>query len=201
MADGLQYVPASICEDSRGAGARGEENVKAWYFSTAEKKLRYGDDRHIAIGTTHEVEGKPLCCAHGLHGCEMILDALNYAPGTIIWIVELDGAMDIQDDKVAATSRTYLHGGIDVLPIILAWSRRVALDVAHLWDIPEIVRRYLETGDQAIAGAANAFAYAANASAYAYANASANAAARGKYSGWLAEDVYAAIMLAKRGKK
>jgi len=169
----------------------------------------------------------------------MILDALNYAPGTIIWIVELEGAMDIQDDKVAATSRKYQHGGIDVLPIILAWSRRVALDVAHLWDIPEIVRRYLETGDQAIAGAAanaanaasvsayanlaaNAAAYAAAyASAYAsaaanvsaYANLAANAAAnaanaatyaanaRGKYSGWLAEDVYAAIMLAKRGKK
>ena len=142
--------------------------MKAWYFSTAEKKLRYGDDRHIAIGTTHEVEGKPLCCAHGLHGCEMILDALNYAPGTIIWIVELDGAMDSQDGKVAATSRTYLHGGIDVLQIILAWSRRVALDVAHLWDIPEIVRRYLETGDQAIAGAAaNAANAAANAAAYA----------------------------------
>jgi hypothetical protein len=169
--------------------------MKAWYFSIAEKKLRHGDDRPIAIGTTHRVEGKPACCKLGLHGCEMILDALRFAPGTIIWIVELNGAIDIQDDKIAASERTYLHGGIDVFPIIRSWSRRVALDVAHLWNMPEIVRRFLETGDKSIASAA----YAAASDA---ANATATAVtARRKYSKWLSDDVYAAIMEAERKPK
>jgi len=58
--------------------------------------------------------------------------------------------------------------------------RRIALDVIDLWDAPDIVRRYLETGDEAIRQAAldaAADAYAAAADADAYAAAAAAAAA------------------------
>ena len=43
-------------------------------------------------------------------------------------------------------------------------ARRYALDVIHLWDAPDIVRRFLETGDESLAAeAAGAAARAARA--------------------------------------
>jgi len=64
------------------------------------------------------------------------------------------------------------------------FARLCALDVAHLWNAPEVVVRYLRTGDEEIRTAAYAAAYAAdaayahaaNAAAYAAANAAAYAA-------------------------
>ena len=176
--------------------------MKAWYFSDATKKLQYNDGRDIAIDITHTVEGTPKCCRHGLHGSKNILDALQCAPGNIIWRVELSGKMDRQPDKISATSRTYLAGGVDILPIILAWSRRVALDVAHLWDMPDIVRKFLETGDKEIANATVYAAYviantanAANAT-YSAANA-ANAAANAANTANAAYAAYSAYVTAR----
>jgi hypothetical protein len=36
----------------------------------------------------------------------------------------------------------------------LEFARRCALDVAHLWDAPDVVRRFLETGDESLRYAA-----------------------------------------------
>ena len=41
------------------------------------------------------------------------------------------------------------------------FARLAALDVAHLWDMPAIVRKYLETGDETKRAAAGAAAWAA----------------------------------------
>jgi hypothetical protein len=160
-------------------------DLKAWYFSTTEKKLRYDDGRDIAIGVTHTVGGTPVPCEHGLHGSVRILDALQYAPGPVVWEVELGGTIvEHRDrDKHVATERTYLRGGIDVSETLRAFSRWAALSVATLWDMPQVVREFLETGDEklavyaaaAAANAAAAYAAAAAANAYAAANA-ANAA-------------------------
>lgn len=135
--------------------------MKAWYFSTADKKLRYGDKREIAVGVIHEIEGNPVLCEHGLHGSVDILDALGYAPGPVIWRVELSGNMDKGDDKIAAQKRTYLSGGIDISDVLHKFARMCALDVVHLWDAPDIVVRYLKTGDESIRAAAWAGAEAA----------------------------------------
>jgi hypothetical protein len=130
--------------------------MKAWYFSNAEKILRYGDGREIAVGVTHTVDfpctyggstyTKPALCEAGLHGSESILDALSYAPGPVVWRVELSGEMDADNDKVAATSRTYLAGGIDISDTLREFARWCALQVIDLWDAPAVVREYLETG-------------------------------------------------------
>jgi len=145
--------------------------MKAWYFSTIERKLRYGDDRDIAIGATHTVEGDPVPCEHGLHGSVKILDALQYAPGPVVWEVELGGKMVEHEDhdKWAATERIYLSGGIDITDTLRAFARRCALDVAELWAMPTIVRQYLETGEKSIRDAANRDA-ADRAAAWAAAN-------------------------------
>ena len=142
--------------------------MKAWYFSTVEKKLRYGDGREIALGITHTVGGKPTPCERGLHGSVRLIDALKYAPSPIVWEVELGGEVveDVNHDKYAATERTYLRGGIDISETLRAFSRWAALSVANLWDMPDVVRQYLETGDASLTkAAADTAAYAAYAEA------------------------------------
>ena len=161
------------------------EKKLAWYFSESSKRLRYGDDRQIALGVTHTIEGDPIPCEHGLHGSERILDALQYTPGPIVWQVELGGKIVEHEDhdKWAATERTYIRGGIDVTDILRKFARRCALDVSSLWDMPQVVGRYLETGDEnirdAARDAADAAAWAAaRDAAWAAAGAAARAAAR-----------------------
>lgn len=169
------------------------KKILAWYFSDATKKLRYGDGRDIAIGVEHTVKGYPEPCKHGLHGSERLLDALQYAPGTIVWRVELSGRVKNGGDKIAATRRKYIAGGVDITNVLRAFARKQALSVAHLWDMPDIVRQYLETGDESIrAAAAYAAADAANVAAYAAtyaANVAAYAAAT--YAAYAAADAAA----------
>jgi hypothetical protein len=144
--------------------------MKAWYFSTTEKKLRYEDGRDIALGVTHTIEGTPIPCERGLHGSVKLLDALKFAPGPVVWEVKLRGEVveHGDHDKYAATKRTYLRGGVDVSETLRAFSRWAALSVAHLWDMPEVVRQYLETGDKSLVNAAaNAASNAASNAAYA----------------------------------
>ena len=126
--------------------------MKAWYFSDG-KKLRFGDNRIIKAGRTHKVKGEIVECEHGLHASKNILDALNYAPGSTVWRVELGGEIIQGDDKMAASERTYLWG-YDAEPVLRKFARMCALDVIHLWDAPEIVVRYLKTGDESIRDAA-----------------------------------------------
>ena len=137
-----------------------KKRIKAWYFSRGSKRLGYNDDRLIRKGRTHRIKGEPEACHQGLHGSKRIIDALQYAPGPVIWRVELSGDMDIQDDKIAAQERKYLWG-FDATHILRRFARRSALDVIDLWDAPDIVVRYLKTGDESIRAAAWDAAWAA----------------------------------------
>ena len=128
--------------------------MKAWYFSNETKQLQHGDGRPIELGKTHSINETPELCARGLHGSVKILDALNYAPGLIIWRVELSGKMAIGTDKIAAQHRTYLAGGINIEPILRKFARMCALDVIDLWDAPDVVVQYLKTGNENLSCAA-----------------------------------------------
>jgi len=133
--------------------------VTGWYFSEESRLLRYGDARPIALGVTHEVAAPIELCKRGLHASVRAIDALEYAPGPIVWRVELSGEIKTGDDKCVATHRKYIGGGVDASAVMRAFARRCALDVAHLWDMPTIVRAYLETGDESIRDAARAAAW------------------------------------------
>ena len=160
--------------------------IRAWYFSESSKLLRYGDAREIAIGVTHEVTGDLELCKRGLHASVKPLDALKYAPGAIVWRVELSGNVLTGADKLCASHRTYIAGGVDVTDTLRLFARQCALDVAHLWDMPEVVRRYLETGDESLSAAARD---AASDAAWAAASDAARAAARA--AAWAAARVAA----------
>ena len=134
--------------------------IDAWWFSTG-KTLPHGDGRRIAIGRTHKVEGTIIPCNNGLHASVKPLDALQYAPGPIVWRVRMGGTGVDDGDKLAASERTYIGGGIDVSDTLRLFARQCALDVVHLWDAPDIVIKYLKTGDESIRAAAGAAAGAA----------------------------------------
>ena len=117
-------------------------------------------------------------CESGLHASERIIDALQYAPGSTICCVEIDGEMLTESDKVCARRRKILWR-IDGDEILRAFARGCALQVIHLWDAPAVVREYLETGDETKRVAAGAAAWAAaRVAARAAARAAAWAAAR-----------------------
>ena len=124
--------------------------MKAWYFSNTDRTLRHGDGRIIEAGTTHRVEGDLELCNSGLHASTNILDALRYAPGPVVWRVEVRGEIIRGRDKLCASERTYLWG-YDASDVLRKFARMCALDVVHLWDAPDVVVRYLKTGDESLA--------------------------------------------------
>lgn len=134
--------------------------MKAWYFSDQSKQLRYGDGRQIRAGRTHKVKGELELCQNGLHASRNILDALSYAPGPVIWRVELGGEIIRGKDKLCASERTYLWG-YDATAVLRAFARKCALDVVHLWGAPEAVARYIKTGAEPVGAASARYAWIA----------------------------------------
>jgi len=131
--------------------------MKAWYFSTNAKRLRYGDNRVIRKGITHKVklddDHQLSPCSYGLHASKSVFDALEYAPGSYVWRVDLRGQIEVGDNKVCAESRTYLWG-FDAEDVLRRFARKCALDVIHLWNPPQIVVDYLNTSDESLRAAA-----------------------------------------------
>lgn len=131
--------------------------MKAWHF-TADK-LR--DGRPIPdIGVRLEHEGPLVVCQSGLHASVRIIDALQYAPGELIHRVECGGDRHEDDDKIVCRQRTILWT-VDGGTVLRDFARHCALDVIHLWDAPDVVREYLETGSEELRAAAWAAAWAA----------------------------------------
>lgn len=138
--------------------------MRAWYFATEERKLRYGDNRSIVVGETHTVDPEKLkLCAYGLHASTRLIDALRYAPGSILYEVELSGKILDGKDKVCASERTYLRE-IDCTEIIKEFTRKQALisiDKIKVYCIEidyNIILQWLNTGDSNIKEAARAAA-------------------------------------------
>ena len=132
--------------------------MKAYHFT--KETLR--DGRPIpAIGKWLEHEGQILPCERGLHASMHPFDALQFAPGNLLHLVEIEG--DLQEhgnpvDKVAGRRRKII-ATIDAEPLLREFARWCALQVIHLWDAPQIVRQYLETGDQSKRAASSAAAW------------------------------------------
>ena len=128
--------------------------MKAWHFLKADKKLRYGDNRIVRPGVWMKSKAKELMmCDAGMHASKDILDALDYAPGPIVCRVELGGEMIHQDGKSCARKRRVIWM-YDATNVLRKFARLCALDVIDKWDAPEVVIRYLKTGDESIRVAA-----------------------------------------------
>jgi hypothetical protein len=108
-------------------------------------------------------------CSYGLHASIEPFDALRYAPGPSLALVEISGRIFRGTDKIVGSERTIIRR-IDAGGLLQAFARKCALEVAGYWDAPGIVIRYLETGDESLR-------YAARSAAARYAAESARSAA------------------------
>lgn len=124
--------------------------IDAWHF--VGDRLR--DGRPVPDDGAKLVhKGNLVLCIEGLHASHRVIDALYYAPGPICCRVQLSGTIIEDKDKFVASERTILWR-IDATDVLWRFSRRCALDVAYLWDMPPVVREYLETGNRRISDAA-----------------------------------------------
>ena len=131
--------------------------IRAYHFVGAA--LRDGSPIP-ADGEWLSVEGPLVMCEHGLHWSRHPFDALQYAPGETLCLVEVDGDIQEQADKGVSRRRKIL-ARFDATDLLWKQARKSALSVIHLWDAPAIVREYLETGDETNRAAARAAAWAA----------------------------------------
>ena len=122
------------------------QTLKAWHF--VSDTIR--DGRPIPADGVKLVHTGPLVlCESGLHASLQAFDALTYAPGNTLCLVECGGIIKQDTDKLICTERTII-ARMDAEPLLWYFARMQALSVAHLWDAPQIVCDYLMTGDEGI---------------------------------------------------
>ena len=102
-----------------------------------------------ADGEVLRHDGKLRLCRSGLHFSRHPFDALKYAPGATLCLVRVGGEVIEPDDedKGVCSERTIL-ARVDATFLLRRFAADQALSVAHLWDMPEVVREYLTTLDE-----------------------------------------------------
>lgn len=112
------------------------ESIKAWHFITPDMKLR--DGTKVSIGSTTEVEGKPIPERCGLHASTEAMNALFWAKGLVLCRVELSGDIVFGERKIAANTRKilYITSEKETLDIIWKWSSLCAINIINNYHVP-----------------------------------------------------------------
>jgi len=151
--------------------------MKAWHF--VGDTLR--DGRPVPKdGELLRFNRTPIPCHSGLHAGPTPFDALQYAPGATLCLVECGGIMVPHGDpvdKYACQERTIITR-MDTTLLLIYFVRQQALSVAHLWDAPQVVLDFLMGDENCLADAWADARAAVWAAAWADARADAWAAAR-----------------------
>ena len=124
--------------------------VRAWHFTG--DTLRDGSPIP-KIGEWLEYKGRIVICESGLHASRDPFDALEYAPGSMLHLVECDGVVTEQNDKLVCARRRIVASK-DATEGLRYFARMQALSVVHLWTAPDICIEFLMTGDESIRAAA-----------------------------------------------
>jgi hypothetical protein len=148
--------------------------MKRYYHFTGDR-LRDGRELpKVGVWLIHRGKLEP--CQSGLHASEHPFDALQFAPGPMLHLVELGRKIIPHDGNKVVARRRKIVATVDATDLLRKFARRVALDVLPLWpNAPEVVKQFLTTGDESLRDAAWA---AARAAAWAAARDAAWAAAR-----------------------
>jgi hypothetical protein len=165
--------------------------MRAYHFTT--DTLR--DGRPIpAVGEWLKHDGEIDPCVSGLHASEHPFDALRYAPGLLLHLVELEGDLKSHGNPVDkwVGRRRKIISTINAEELLWEYARWCALQVIHLWNAPPVVREYLETGEKSLRKEACGAAYfaAVEVAVWTAARAAARAAYRAaeEYALWAAYD-------------
>ena len=81
--------------------------ILAWHFLNDKGTLRRGGLK-VTPGLTLKMRGPLVMCERGFHASIRPIDALQYAPGSMLCRVELSGEVIEDTDKVIASERTVL---------------------------------------------------------------------------------------------
>jgi hypothetical protein len=143
--------------------------IRAWHFLSNDK-LRDGTTAP-PDGEWLEYSGPLVICESGLHASLHPFDALQYAPGNTLCLVDCDGPIIYRSDKLVC-SRRRIVVRMDAEPLLRYFACQQALSVIHLWTPPLCVLDYLMGDDVAraaawTAAAAEAAAWDARATAWA----------------------------------
>ena len=134
--------------------------MRAWHFLCDGNKLRDGrtapDDGVMLVHP-----GRPRLCQSGLHASLRPSDALHYAPGNILCLVECGGVVIHAYGKLVCTERTII-ARLDATEMLGYYARMQALKATEFWAAPDVVLEYLMTGDESLREAANNATYNAS---------------------------------------
>ena len=120
--------------------------MRAWHF--VGKTLR--DGRPVpADGVWLKHDGPLFMCRSGLHASLDPFDALMYEQGETLCLVECDGEIQHDTDKLVC-SRRMIVARMDATEMLRYFARMQALSVVHLWNAPDVVLDYLMSGDESI---------------------------------------------------
>jgi len=149
-----------------------------YHFLREDRKLRFEPFTPVVVGGTLVYPGEPVLCEVGFHASERAIDALQYALGPVLCVVDLGGKIIHGDDKAVAQERT-VSWMQDISPTLHEFACQVAeealekhgvadkrswkaIEVKRLWLKGKASDKELKTAWRAAKSAANA-AYAADA--------------------------------------
>ena len=124
-----------------------------WHFLPEDGRTRYSH-QPVRVGGVLKIDGPLVICDRGLHASARALDALKYAPGLIVCLVELRGERIDDSDKSCAMQRKCLAkiDATKTLHLFACWcARRALLAERHAgrepdkrsWDAIRVKRRWL----------------------------------------------------------
>lgn len=114
-----------------------QEKVRGWHFIRDDGRTQYGSIL-VKAGQTYSIQGRTILCEQGFHGCELLIDALKYAPGAMLCRVELWGDLKRGSDKIVAQNR-HVQWMLDVTRLLHGF----ACDVAE-----ELLRKHGVTDER-----------------------------------------------------
>jgi hypothetical protein len=104
--------------------------IRAWHF-IAGGRLRDGTTAP-KDGKWLKFDGKPILCEQGLHASIDAFDALSFAPGETLCLVDCAGTVLHGNDKIVCTERRIVVR-MDATPLLRYLARQQALSVLHLY--------------------------------------------------------------------
>ena len=133
--------------------------IKAWHF--VGETLRDGSPIP-ADGKWLKYTGEVKICHSGLHASRDPFDALQYAPGATLCLVECRGTVIEQNDKLVCSERRILVR-MEATEMLRYYARMQALSIIDFWqkEPDDVVLEYLVTGDEGARSAARSAAESA----------------------------------------
>lgn len=125
--------------------------MKAYHFLMDDMTGGYGDEPAWKEGEERSVEGKLIMCQWGYHASPTCYDALRYARGSIICIVELSGEIIKDIDKYVARTRKLIKA-VNAEGVLRTWTydcaeralRRAKVKDERIWNAIKVARLYRE---------------------------------------------------------